>query len=46
MSKAKYTTARVIAQAAETIIGVGAFIGAIWIVCRVASALLNLAGVA
>lgn len=46
MSKCKYNTLRVAAQVAETIIGVGAVIGSIWVVCRIAHALLALAGVA
>lgn len=46
MSKCKYNTIRAIAQVAEMIIGVGAVLGSIYIVCRIASALLALAGVA
>lgn len=46
MSKTKYTTERILAQVVGAIIGTGVVFGAIWVVCRVMSALLALAGVA
>lgn len=46
MSKLNYTTNRALAQVAITIIGLGAIFGGIWVICRVASALLSWAGVA
>lgn len=46
MSKSNFNTKAAIMQAAEFVIGMGAIFGGIWVVCRVASALLALAGVA
>lgn len=46
MSKTKYTTERILAQVVFGILGTGVVFGGIWAVCRIASTLLMLAGVA
>lgn len=46
MSKIKYNTNRIIAQVVFGVVGTGVVFGAIYIVCRIMSALLALAGVA